>query len=73
MLVRRTADWLKRITPAAHLVTGRIDSTADGAVIGAGAGVAYGIIVAVWGNVASTPSFSGFFGLAFVAAGCSLG
>jgi hypothetical protein len=39
---------------------------ADGAWIGAGAGVAYAIVIAFCGSIGGKPSFSGFVGLAVV-------
>jgi hypothetical protein len=42
-------------------------STLDGALIGAGAGMVYGIVVGLWGSVGPAPTLSGFLGLATVA------
>ena len=42
-------------------------SSLDGALIGAGAGIVYGIVIGLCGSVGAAPTVSGFAGLATVA------
>lgn len=50
-----------------NFATTLLRSAIDGALIGAGAGVAYGLVVALWGSVGAEASVSGFVGVAVIA------
>ncbi|GAA4885507.1 hypothetical protein [Saccharopolyspora cebuensis] len=59
-----SSDQPERGRPAWKTI---LRSSLDGALIGAGAGIAYAIAVALYGAVASAPNWEGFAGVAAVA------